>query len=135
MAELLEIELSDPDDFLVIKETLTRMGIDLSEDNKKVLEQSCHILHKKNRYYILHTNELLSINGIKVILSMDDIIIRNTIASLLSKWGLCYLEDENIQTLPQSDGILKVVPFKDKKSWLLTSRVQAGKRGAHVQVL
>jgi ATP-dependent protease Clp ATPase subunit len=123
MAVLLEIELDDPSDFLVIRETLTRMG-HITSDDQFSLEQMCHILHKRGRYYVIHNKELMQLDGIAASLTYDDELVRNTIAFLLKKWGLCQLVDEDLEVLPVTDTRIKVVSFKEKSKWKLYCPVQ-----------
>ena len=123
----LEVALAKPDDFLKVKETLTRIGISSKKD--KNLYQSCHILHKQGRYYIIHFKELFALDGKETNITTNDIARRNTIASLLEKWGLlAVLENEyndfDIQ-LP-SLAQLKIVSFKEKNEWNLVSKYNIG---------
>jgi Bacteriophage translational regulator len=120
---LLSIVLSDPDDFLKIKETLTRIGIASKREN--TLFQSCHILHKRGKYYCVHFKELFQLDGRPSNISQEDISRRNTIAGLLEQWGLCKVqpvdaaEYKNLQ-IPLS--AIKVVSYRDKKIWNLQSK-------------
>lgn len=126
----LEVEFDDPDNFLQIKETLTRIGILSHKDNK--LYQSCHILHKRGWYYIVHFKELFALDGRYVDISADDINRRNSIASLLEQWGLLRIknkEDFDItgDNIPLSNGI-KVIKYDDKDKYELVSKYQIGNR-------
>lgn len=120
---LLNIELSNPDDFLMIKETLTRIGIASKRDN--TLFQSCHILHKRGKYYCVHFKELFQLDGRSSDISYEDVSRRNTIAKLLQQWGLCTViptnkEEFELLQIPLSS--IKVVGFKEKKQWSLQSK-------------
>jgi hypothetical protein len=123
---MLEVTIKQPDDFLKIRETLTRIGVASRKD--KTLYQSCHILHKQGRYYIVHFKELFALDGKKATLVENDIQRRNTIAILLSDWGLIDIvkptEAENKAPLSQ----IKVLPFKEKKEWNLTAKYNIGKK-------
>lgn len=125
----LEVEFDNPDNFLQIKETLTRIGILSRKDNK--LYQSCHILHKRGWYYIVHFKELFALDGRFVDITEDDIRRRNSIASLLEQWGLLKIrnkEDWNIVgDTPLSSGI-KVIKYQDKDKYELVSKYQIGNR-------
>lgn len=122
VSSLLEIELNNPDDFLKIKETLTRIGIASKREN--ILYQSCHILHKRGRYYCVHFKELFRIDGRTSDISVEDISRRNTIALLLEQWGLCKVVGKNDAfqktTVPMST--IKIVSHKDKGIWTLQSK-------------
>lgn len=120
---LLGIELSNPDDFLKIKETLTRIGVSSKREN--TLYQSCHILHKRGQYYIVHFKELFQLDGRPSDISHEDISRRNTIASLLQQWGLCKLKVSNTEEFEQLKlpiSAVKVVSYRDKKDWNLQSK-------------
>ena len=120
--ELLEIKFKESDDFLMIKETLTRIGIASKRDNK--LFQSCHILHKQSRYYLVHFKELFKLDGKPTDISENDIDRRNTIAKLLSEWGLLELIDPIGNTVPMSQ--IKIISFKDKENWELVPKYNLG---------
>jgi len=126
VSDMLEVTIKQPDDFLKIRETLTRIGVASRKD--KTLYQSCHILHKQGRYYIVHFKELFALDGKKATLVENDIQRRNTIAILLSDWGLIDIvkptEAENKAPLSQ----IKVLPFKEKKEWNLTAKYNIGKK-------
>lgn len=114
--ELLEVELSDPDAFLKIRETLTRIGIAAKKEN--VLYQSCHILHKRGKYYIVHFKEMFALEGKPSDITVDDIVRRNTIAKLLEQWGLCkVVSNKELQTTNMSN--IKVIPHKEKANWMM----------------
>lgn len=120
-----EITLKDPQDFLKVKETLTRIGI--ASKKEKSLCQSCHILHKKGRYAILHFKELFALDGKVTDISDNDIGRRNTIAKLLQDWDLVKIVDINvIQDLTVNLSQIKILSFKDKADWVLTSKYSIG---------
>jgi len=122
---MLEITLREPDDFLKVKETLTRIGVASKRDRK--LYQSCHILHKQGRYFIVHFKELFLLDGNKSTFELTDAYRRNTIAQLLSDWGLITLvkavEDEECAPLRQ----IKIIPFREKGEWELCPKYNIGK--------
>lgn len=120
---LLEIKLSERDNFLKIIETLSRIGI---ESSNKKLVQSCHILHKRGKYYICHYRELFKLDGYEREVTNDDIKRRNGIAKLLQQWNLCKIVDENIIE-PSSLSRVKVIPFKEKNQWTLKQNYTIGK--------
>lgn len=124
--EPLEILLADPDDFLKVKETLTRIGV--ASRNDKILYQSCHILHKQSRYYICHFKELFALDGKLADLSDNDIERRNTIAKLLSDWGLLEIinPDKFNNLVPLSQ--IKILSFREKDNWNLQSKYNIGKK-------
>ena len=123
-ASMLEITLNEPDDFLKVRETLTRIGVASRRDNK--LFQSCHILHKQGRYFIVHFKELFLLDGKKSNLEENDIARRNTIATLMSDWGLISVDNkENIQPLAPLRQI-KIIPFKEKGNWELCPKYNIG---------
>jgi|TARA_R110002153_G_scaffold270792_1_gene437464 hypothetical protein len=123
-ASMLEITLNEPDDFLKIRETLTRIGVASRKDQK--LYQSCHILHKQGRYFIVHFKELFLLDGKPSNLLLNDIQRRNTIATLLSDWGLVTFvaadQAEDIAPLRQ----IKVIPYKEKTEWQLCPKYNIG---------
>jgi hypothetical protein len=124
---LLEVSLREKDDFLKVMETLTRIGIASRKD--KVLYQSCHILHKKSRYYIVHFKELFKIDGKPTDLSESDIQRRNAIALLLESWGLLEIVNKQIaEENTVSPNTIKVIPFKEKNEWSLTPKYNIGKK-------
>ena len=126
VGDMLEVTISKPDDFLKVRETLTRIGVASRKD--KTLYQSCHILHKQGKYYIVHFKELFALDGKTSTLTSNDIQRRNTIALLLSDWKLieivCKIEPENKAPLSQ----IKVLPFKEKKEWKLSAKYNIGKK-------
>ena len=126
VGDMLEVTISKPDDFLKVRETLTRIGVASRKD--KTLYQSCHILHKQGKYYIVHFKELFALDGKTSTLTSNDIQRRNTIALLLSDWKLIEIvgkiEPENKAPLSQ----IKVLPFKEKKEWNLSAKYNIGKK-------
>ena len=121
---MLEVTLNEPDDFLKVRETLTRIGVASRKDNK--LYQSCHILHKQGRYFIVHFKELFLLDGKKSNLEENDVARRNTIATLMSDWGLVSIYDktkaEPLAPLRQ----IKIIPFKEKEDWELCPKYNVG---------
>lgn len=132
---LIEVEIGGDDDFLKIRETLTRIGIasrkyvTVDDMKKMTLYQSCHILHKRQRYYIVHFKELFALDGKPFNMTEDDVARRNTIARLLSEWELVTLVDDTIIKEPQAPlSKIKVLPHKEKSDWQLVSKYNIGKR-------
>lgn len=124
---LLEIRLAKEDDFLKIKETLTRIGVSSKTENK--LWQSCHILHKKGKYYIVHFKELFLLDGLSSSIDENDIYRRNTIAKLLEEWGLLTIVDSTkVDGLLAGINQIKIIPFKDKNNWELIPKYHIGKK-------
>jgi hypothetical protein len=122
---MLEVVLSEPDDFLKIKETLTRIGIS-SKREHNTLFQSCHILHKQGRYFIVHFKELFMLDGKPANFSLDDFARRNTITTLLSDWGLLDIVDESACEEKTSMRAIKIISHRDKKEWTLESKYDIG---------
>jgi len=124
---LVEVTLNDADDFLKVKETLTRIGIPSRKDN--TLYQSCHILHKQGKYYITHFKELFALDGKPTDFSESDIARRNTIANLLAEWNLVNLVDvaKSIEPIAPISQV-KIIVFKDKANWNLQSKYNIGHR-------
>ena len=123
---MVEVTLNEPDDFLKVRETLTRIGVASRKD--KVLYQSCHILHKQGRYYIVHFKELFALDGKKANLSENDVQRRNRIVKLLSDWGLITVVDEKkIEEIAPLNQI-KVIAYKDKDEWQLETKYNIGKK-------
>lgn len=120
--KMVEVNLETPDDFLKIKETLTRIGVE--SKNGKKLYQTCHILHKRGKYYIVHFKELFALDGKEYNLTVDDIERRDLIVSLLKKWKLLTSTHDLVFKDYQS---VKVVPFKEKSEWELISKYTIGK--------
>lgn len=125
--ELVEITLAKPDDFLKVKETLTRIGI--SSKTEKKLYQSCHILHKRGKYYIVHFKELFALDGLPSTLTEADIARRNTIVTLLDEWGLLKVVDP-AKTANVTAGLaqIKIIPHKEKADWELVPKYHIGKK-------
>jgi len=124
-AIMLEVTLNEPDDFLKVRETLTRIGVASRHDNK--LFQSCHILHKQGRYFIVHFKELFLLDGKPSNLLENDIQRRNTIATLLSDWGLVeFSQKEALQKAPLRH--IKVVSYKEKAKWELCPKYNIGNK-------
>jgi hypothetical protein len=123
--DMLEVLLSEPDDFLKIKETLTRIGVS-SKREHNTLFQSCHILHKQGRYFIVHFKELFLLDGKPSTFTQDDLQRRNTIATLLSDWGLLNIVDDSKAEDKTSLRSIKIISHKDKKEWNLESKYSIG---------
>jgi hypothetical protein len=125
--KMVEISLSEPDDFLKVRETLTRIGV--ASRKEKKLYQSCHILHKQGRYYIVHFKELFALDGKHANLTQNDVQRRNRIAKLLCDWGLISVidPDEIIDIAPLNQ--IKVLSYKDKGDWILETKYNIGKKG------
>lgn len=123
--DMLEVTLNEPDDFLKVKETLTRMGI--ASRKEKKLYQSCHILHKQGRYFITHFKELFILDGNKSTLEQSDIQRRNTITMLLSDWGLVSIVSRNGMADVAPLRQIKILPFKEKDDWELCPKYNIGK--------
>lgn len=122
---LVEVKLANEDDFLKVRETLTRIGV--ASKKEQILFQSCHILHKQGRYYIVHFKELFALDGKPTNFSEDDIARRNTIANLIAEWGLVQLVDEQKSKEPVSPlSQIKVLPFKEKDQWNLVAKYNIG---------
>jgi len=121
---MLEVGLKEPDDFLKVRETLSRIGVASRKERK--LYQSCHILHKQGRYYIVHFKELFALDGKKTNLSENDIARRNTIANLLKDWGLINIIGEVKEVAPLSQ--IKVLSFSEKNEWTLETKYNIGKK-------
>lgn len=124
-SSMLEVLLNEPDDFLKIKETLTRIGV-ASKKDYNTLFQSCHILHKQGRYFIVHFKELFMLDGKPSNITEDDIGRRNTIATLLSDWGLLTIVDEFQAETKASLRQIKIISHRDKNEWNLESKYSIG---------
>ena len=124
--QMVEVNLSEPDDFLKVRETLTRIGV--ASRKEKKLYQSCHILHKQGNYYIVHFKELFALDGKSANLSLNDVQRRNRIIQLLSDWGLITIKkpDTIVDVAPLSQ--IKVLSYKDKGGWNLESKYNIGKK-------
>ena len=122
----LEILLEDPENFLKVKETLSRIGVASKKDN--TLYQSCHILHKQGRYFVTHFKELFALDGKAADFSENDLERRNTIAKLLQEWGLIKIvnEADSLQFAPLSQ--VKIISYKEKKEWNLVPKYNIGKK-------
>jgi hypothetical protein len=130
-SDMVEVVLNEPDDFLKVRETLTRIGVASRKDRK--LYQSCHILHKQGKYYIVHFKELFALDGKNTNLSLNDVQRRNRIAQLLSDWGLISIVNatdiEDVAPLNQ----IKVLSYKDKGEWTLESKYNIGRKKVEVE--
>ena len=122
--QMLEVVLKEPDDFLKIRKTLSRIGV--ASRKEKKLYQSCHILHKQGKYYIVHFKELFALDGKQTNLSENDIARRNRIATLLCDWGLVDVNGETDPIAPLSQ--IKIISFKEKDEWLLETKYNIGKK-------
>ena len=123
--KMVEILLSEPDDFLKVRETLTRIGV--ASRKEKKLYQSCHILHKQGRYFIVHFKELFALDGKRANLSVNDVQRRNRIIQLLSDWGLVTtVVDEPLDIAPLNQ--IKVISYKEKGNWTLETKYNIGKK-------
>ena len=125
-ASMLEITLSEPDDFLKVRETLTRIGV--ASRKEKKLFQSCHILHKQGRYFIVHFKELFLLDGKKANLEDTDLARRNTIATLMSDWGLVDIQDTTSAKPLAPLRQIKIIPFKEKNQWELCPKYNIGNK-------
>ena len=123
---MLEVSLKEPDDFLKVRETLTRIVVASRKDKK--LFQSCHILHKQGRYFIVHFKELFALDGKHSNLSENDLQRRNTIAQLLADWGLISIVNPDISENKAPLSQIKVISFKDKGNWTLETKYNIGKK-------
>ena len=126
LTELVEVTLPNADAFLLIAETLTRIGVASSKEH--ALYQSCHILHKQNKYYIVHFLEMLKLDGKSTNISSDDLARRNTIAGLLEQWGLCSVVVPEMVVEKVAVSKIKIIPFKEKDKWSLKSKYTIGNR-------
>jgi len=124
--DMLEVTIKQPDDFLKVRETLTRIGVASRKD--KTLFQSCHILHKQGKYYIVHFKELFALDGKTATLSENDIQRRNTIAVLLADWSLINIVKKEAAENKAPLSQIKVLPFKEKKDWILSAKYNIGKK-------
>ena len=128
---MVEIVLNEPDDFLKVRETLTRIGV--ASRKEKKLYQSAHILHKQGRYYITHFKELFALDGKHANLTVNDVQRRNRIIHLLADWGLISVVDSNkiLDIAPLNQ--IKVLSYKDKGDWILEQKYNIGKKGKTVE--
>ena len=122
--QMLEVVLKEPDDFLKVRETLSRIGV--ASRKEKILYQSCHILHKQGKYFIVHFKELFALDGKQNNLSENDIARRNTISKLLKDWGLVEIQAELEPIAPLSQ--IKIISFKEKDEWALETKYNIGKK-------
>ena len=130
--QMVEVVLNEPDDFLKVRETLTRIGV-ASRKEKKIY-QSCHILHKQGRYYLVHFKELFALDGKHANLTVNDVQRRNRIAQLLGDWGLIGIVDATkIQDIAPLNQI-KVLAYKDKQDWILETKYNIGAKKKKVEV-
>ncbi len=129
--QMIEVKLNEPDDFLKVRETLTRIGV-ASRKEKKIY-QSCHILHKQGKYYIVHFKELFALDGKHANLTVNDVQRRNRIAHLLSDWGLItIIEPNSIMDIAPLNQI-KVLSYKDKDDWILETKYNIGSKKKRVE--
>jgi len=129
--QMVEVILNEPDDFLKVRETLTRIGV--ASRKEKKLYQSCHILHKQGRYYIVHFKELFALDGKHANLTVNDVQRRNRIVRLLADWGLItVLNQDKISDIAPLNQI-KVLSYKDKGDWILEQKYNIGKKGKGVE--
>jgi hypothetical protein len=127
LEELIEVTLKEPDDFLKVRETLSRIGV--ASRKEKTLYQSCHILHKQGRYFILHFKELFLLDGKTSDFSDEDIGRRNTIVNLLSEWDLVDLVDSKKSSEPLASlSLIKIISHKEKNDWKLIAKYTVGKK-------
>jgi hypothetical protein len=124
--QMVEVVLNEPDDFLKVRETLTRIGV-ASRKEKKIY-QSCHILHKQGRYYIVHFKELFALDGKHANLTVNDVQRRNRIINLISDWGLVTIVKPDSITDVAPLNQIKVLSYKDKGEWILESKYNIGKK-------
>jgi len=122
--QMLEVSLKEPDDFLKVRETLSRIGVASRKERK--LYQSCHILHKQGRYYIVHFKELFALDGKETNISENDIARRNSIAKLLKDWGLVDIIGNADVVAPLSQ--IKIISYKEKDEWILETKYNIGKK-------
>jgi len=124
--QMVEVVLGEPDDFLKVRETLTRIGVASRKERK--IYQSCHILHKQGRYYLVHFKELFALDGKHANLTLNDVQRRNRIAQLLADWGLVSIVDaDKIQDIAPLNQI-KVLAFRDKQDWILETKYNIGSK-------
>ena len=124
--KMVEVSLGEPDDFLKVRETLTRIGV--ASRKEKKLYQSCHILHKQGRYFIVHFKELFALDGKRANLTVNDVQRRNRIAQLLTDWGLIKISNaDQIQDIAPLNQI-KVLAYKDKGDWMLETKYNIGRK-------
>ena len=124
--KMIEVSLAEPDDFLKVRETLTRIGV--ASRKEKKLYQSCHILHKQGKYYIVHFKELFALDGKRANLSMNDIQRRNRIVQLLADWGLVGVANAELVTDIAPLNQIKVIAYREKGEWILETKYNIGKK-------
>ena len=124
--KMIEVSLAEPDDFLKVRETLTRIGV--ASRKEKKLYQSCHILHKQGKYYIVHFKELFALDGKRANLSMNDVQRRNRIVQLLADWGLIGVVNVDLVTDIAPLNQIKVIAYREKKEWTLETKYNIGKK-------
>jgi hypothetical protein len=126
--KMIEVVLQEPDDFLKVRETLTRIGV--ASRKEKKLYQSCHILHKQGRYYIVHFKELFALDGKRANLTVNDVQRRNRIVKLLVDWGLIQISEEGLDKIIDVSPLnqIKVIAFKEKPDWSLETKYNIGKK-------
>ena len=123
--DMVEVTIDEKDDFLKVRETLTRIGV--ASKKEKILYQSCHILHKQGKYYIVHFKELFKLDGKPTEISQDDLARRNTIANILAEWKLVTLVDKSKSESPIAPiSTIKIVPHKEKVEWKLEAKYNIG---------
>jgi hypothetical protein len=125
---MIEVVLQEPDDFLKVRETLTRIGV--ASRKEKKLYQSCHILHKQGRYFIVHFKELFALDGKRANLTINDVQRRNRIVNLLVDWGLVLISEENLANIAEVSPLnqIKVISFREKGEWSLETKYNIGKK-------
>ena len=125
--DMVEIILKEPDDFLKVRETLTRIGV--ASRKEKKLYQSCHILHKQGKYFIVHFKELFVLDGKHANLTINDVQRRNRIIKLLADWGLIAITDDQLDSIQDISSLnqIKVISFREKKEWILETKYNIGK--------
>jgi len=125
--DMVEIVLKEPDDFLKVRETLTRIGV--ASRKEKKLYQSCHILHKQGKYYIVHFKELFALDGKHANLTINDVQRRNRIIKLLADWGLIVVNENQLDSIQDISSLnqIKVISFREKKEWILETKYNIGK--------
>ena len=124
--KMIEVSLAEPDDFLKVRETLTRIGV--ASRKEKKLYQSCHILHKQGKYYIVHFKELFALDGKRANLSMNDVQRRNRIVQLLADWGLIGVVNAELVTDIAPLNQIKVIAYREKSEWTLETKYNIGKK-------
>ncbi len=132
-SDMVEVVLGEPDDFLKVRETLTRIGV-ASRKEKKIY-QSCHILHKQGKYYIVHFKELFALDGKNTNFSLNDLQRRNRIIQLLSDWGLITISAENLEKISDLAPLnqIKVLSYKEKGDWTLESKYNIGRKKVNAE--